>query len=410
MRPRHILALFLGSLGILLYLDRVCIGVALPRIQGELHLSPEQLGWVSLAFSVGYAAFEIPGGRWGDSIGPRRMLAGIVLGWSLFTALTGMTHALWTLLLARLLFGAAEAGALPNVAAVIARWFPARARARAFGAFLAASQLGAALAPILVVPIQQRHGWRAGFFVFGAAGVVWAVAWYAWLRDSPAEDRAPDLEVAPPAARLTPSSLRALLREPTLWALSASFCCGIYAVFFGIFWAPTFLVRARGFSEAELRWSAIMWIAGVVCSYGGGAVSDAWTARLGRARGRRAAGAAGLVVVALGYALAAVTRGKIATLAALTLSTAAFGLTQATSFAVCVDVGRERSGTVAGVMNTAGQLGGSISAVVFGYLVKATGSYETPLAVMSAVAAFGALCWLGVDASKPLGARAWSVR
>src|SRR5260370_110219 len=187
-RQGHILALFLGSLGILLYLDRVCIGVALPRIQGELHLSPEQLGWVSLAFSVGYAAFEIPGGRAGDRIGPRRVLTRIVLGWSLFTALTGLEHALWTLLLVRFLFGAAEAGALPNAASVIARWLPARARARAFGTFLAASQLGAALAPILVVSIQQHHGWRAGFHVFGAAGRVWAIAWDRWVRRSPTEN------------------------------------------------------------------------------------------------------------------------------------------------------------------------------------------------------------------------------
>jgi hypothetical protein len=58
----------------------------------------------------------------------------------------------------------------------------------------------------------------------------------------------------------------------------------------------------------------------------------------------------------------------------------------------------------------AGHFGGVLSAVVFGYLVKATGNYETPLVVMSPVAAFGALCWLGVAASKPPGAHAWRER
>src|ERR1700747_3422731 len=104
-----------------------------------------------------------------------------------------------------------------------------------------------------------------------------------------------------------------------MWALSASFFCGIYAVFFGIFWAPTFLVRARGFSEGELRWSAVTWIAGVIGSYFWGGGSDAWAARLGRARGRRAAGMVGLAIVALGYPLAAITHGKVATLAAIAL-------------------------------------------------------------------------------------------
>jgi MFS transporter, ACS family, glucarate transporter len=408
MTQRSTLGLFLAALGIILYLDRVCIGIALPRIQHELHLLPEQLGWVSLAFSLGYAALEIPGGRWGDRFGPRRVLTGIVVAWSLFTAATGLVRGLWALLLVRLLFGAAEAGALPSAAVVIARWLPAQTRARAFGLFLAAGQLGAALAPILVVPIQQRHGWRAGFFVFGAIGVVWAAAWHLWFRDTPSERRNDAVEVAAPKPRVTLTAVRAFLRAPTLWALSASFFCGIYAVFFAIFWAPTFLVRARGYSEAELRWSAVMWITGVVCSYFGGALSDAWVARFGRMRGRRASGALGLVVVAVGYGLAVVTQGKASTLAAITLAGAGFSLAQATSFAVCVDIGREESGTAAGVMNTAGQLGGSLSAVVFGYLVKATGSYEIPLVVMSGVAAVGALCWLGVDASKPIGARATS--
>ena len=41
------------------------------------------------------------------------------------------------------------------------------------------------LAPLLVVPIQARYGWRASFYVFGILGVVWAVAWYSWYRDRP---------------------------------------------------------------------------------------------------------------------------------------------------------------------------------------------------------------------------------
>ena len=51
-----------------------------------------------------------------------------------------------------------------------------------------ASQIGGAIAPLLVVPIQIRYGWRAAFFVFGAIGVTSGrSAWYAWFRDSPAE-------------------------------------------------------------------------------------------------------------------------------------------------------------------------------------------------------------------------------
>jgi sugar phosphate permease len=55
------------------------------------------------------------------------------------------------------------------------------------GVTLMASQIGGALAPLLIVPIQSRYGWRASFFVFGLLGAGWATVWYIWFRDSPAE-------------------------------------------------------------------------------------------------------------------------------------------------------------------------------------------------------------------------------
>ncbi len=47
-----------------------------------------------------------------------------------------------------------------------------------------ASQIGGAIAPLLVVPIQIRYGWRMSFYLFGTLGVIWAAVWYTWFRDS----------------------------------------------------------------------------------------------------------------------------------------------------------------------------------------------------------------------------------
>jgi len=58
---RRVLAL-LFLLVFVMYLDRLCIAVAGPRIQQELHLTPVQWGWVIGAFTIAYAAFEIPSG------------------------------------------------------------------------------------------------------------------------------------------------------------------------------------------------------------------------------------------------------------------------------------------------------------------------------------------------------------
>src|SRR5579871_145739 len=177
----------LSLLSIITYLDRVCIAVAGPRMQDALHIGPEAWGWVTSVFFFSYSVFEIPTGVMGDRIGARRVLTRIVLWWSAFTTLTGAVSGYAALLATRFLFGVGEAGAYPNMSVVIAHWIPASKRARAWGVVFMTSQLGGALSPLLVVPIQMRYGWRASFFAFGFLGVLWGAIWYLWFRDSPEE-------------------------------------------------------------------------------------------------------------------------------------------------------------------------------------------------------------------------------
>jgi ACS family glucarate transporter-like MFS transporter len=251
MKHRYFVLAFLCALSVILYLDRVCISVALPRIQAEFGIPPEQLGWVSLAFSISYAAFEIPSGHMADRAGPRRVLTRIVVWWSMFTALTGAVMGLPSLLVTRFLFGAGEAGAVPNISTAVSRWFPARMRAAAMGATAGAAQVGGALSPLLVVPIQQRYGWRAPFLVFALSGVAWAVVWYAWFRDTPAEKSGvsqaerDEMSAAPPPP-VHGLPWRVALASGTLWGLIVTWFAGVYCAFFGIFWLPTYLVKARG--------------------------------------------------------------------------------------------------------------------------------------------------------------------
>lgn len=155
-------------------------------MQEALHIGPFAWGWVTGIFTLSYALFEIPCGALGDRIGPRRVLTRIVLWWSGFTSLTGAVTGYVPLLLTRFFFGAGEAGAFPNASIAVARWFPVHERGRAFGISLMASQLGGAIAPLMVVPIQMQYGWRASFYVFGILGVAWSLVWYWWFRDSAA--------------------------------------------------------------------------------------------------------------------------------------------------------------------------------------------------------------------------------
>ena len=151
------------------YLDRVCISVAGPRMQEDLHIGPIGWGWVTGVFTISYCLFEIPTGILGDRIGPRRVLTRIVVWWSAFTALTGAVTSYYPLLVTRFLFGAGEAGAFPNAAVVISRWFPPSRRATMCGVTLMARQIGGALAPLWfgLMNTASQIGGLVGSVAFG---------------------------------------------------------------------------------------------------------------------------------------------------------------------------------------------------------------------------------------------------
>src|SRR5215470_343523 len=227
---RHKVLILLGVVAVITYLDRVCIAVAGPRMQHDLDLSPSDWGWVVGIFAFAYAAFEIPTGSLADRYGPRKVLTRIVLWWSVFTSLTGFASSFLVLLAIRFFFGAGEAGAFPNFTSSISRWFPPASRARVLGTVLLTTQLGGALSPLLVVPIQARYGWRVSFYLFGVLGVLWALVWFRWYRDVPAEmPGIPQVELAeidssPPSTH-QPLAWSAAVRAKNFWLyLLQGFC------------------------------------------------------------------------------------------------------------------------------------------------------------------------------------------
>jgi MFS transporter, ACS family, glucarate transporter len=382
-------------------------------MQQDLHIGPIGWGWVTGVFTISYCLFEIPSGILADRIGPRRVLTRIVLWWSAFTALTGAVASYYPLLVTRFLFGAGEAGAFPSAASVISRWFPPSRRATMSGVTLMASQIGGALAPLLVVPIQSRYGWRASFFVFGVLGAFWAIAWYVWFRDSPNQENGaeqPEHREAAEAREAT-EALEALkptfpwrtaLRSQSVMAMLATAFCYVYVYNFFQTWFHTFLVKGRGFSEAGLLISALPYVVAVFSNLTGGAASDALVRKLGAKRGRRAIGVAALTVAGLFTVAAMVSRHQILTVVFLAIVYGAITFQQSGVFGVCLDIGQRHAGAMVGLMNTSSQIGGLVGSVAYGYIVERFGSYDAPFVPMAALLFLGALLWLRIDASEEL--------
>jgi MFS transporter, ACS family, glucarate transporter len=407
LKHRYWVLLLLGILAVITYLDRVCIAVAGLRMQRDLHLDPAAWGWVVGIFAFAYAAFEIPTGSLADRLGPRKVLTRIVLWWSVFTSLTGAASSFWALIAIRFSFGVGEAGAFPNFSSCISRWFPRLERARALGLVIMALQLGGALSPLLVVPIQARYGWRTSFYLFGILGVLWSLVWYPWYRDTPSQmpkvSQAELQEIGPshtPSHHTLPWSIA--LRSANLWSHMFMAFGYYYAGYFFLSWFQTFLVKARGFSEKQLLLSTLPFLLGALGNGVGGFASDALVRRLGLKWGRRAVGMIGAWGGALALLAALLTTDPIFTM--VFLSFTYFGVTviQPTAFVVCIDICPRYAGAVAGAMNTAAQAGAFVSSLVFGYLVKSTGSYNAPLIPMVFMLILSALMWLRIDPTEQL--------
>jgi ACS family glucarate transporter-like MFS transporter len=407
MKYQHRVVGLLSLLAIITYLDRVCIAVAGPRMQDSLHISPQEWGWVTSLFFVSYAAFEIPTGALGDRIGPRRVLTRIVTWWSAFTSLTGIVSSYPLLLLVRFCFGMGEAGAYPNAATVIGRWIPKLNRARTWGIIWMTSQIGAAIAPLLVVPIQAHYGWRASFYLFGILGVAWGAVWYAWFRDSPREMSGitpverQEIGEDPPV-RHEGMPWRQALRSVALWRIAAIGACYVYVIAFFQSWLQTYLVKGRGFTEAALVLSTLPYIVGACANGIGGLASDLLVRKFGLKTGRRAVGVLGLGTAAIFMAATIVATSGIWSLTFLSLAYAGILFQQPNLCAVCVDTGGDHAGAFFGFMNTAANAASALSSIVFGYLVTYSGSYDAPFLPMLALLCVGSVLWLKVDPTHQL--------
>lgn len=407
MKYRHRVLGLLCLLAAITYLDRIAISVAGPRIQDTLHIGPKGWGWVVGVFTISYGIFEIPTGRMGDRIGARRVLTRVVLWWSAFTALTGLTTNYFMLLLVRFFFGAGEAGALPNIGISISRWFPVSERARATGSVLMSLQAGGAFAPLLIVPIQLRYGWRASFFILGAIGVIWSLAWYRWYRDTPAEKsgvtKSEIDEIGTPSFtdnHHMPWGIA--LRSTNIRAILLAGFCYVFALYFFISWLHTFLVRGRGFTEADLLLSIAPGLLGASGNFAGGFVSDVLVRRFGLKWGRRGVGLFGLSVATLFTVATILTTNKLATLLFLGLVYAGITLQQTVVLTVALDISRKYVGGIVGMFNTMCTFGGFLLSVSFGYFVTWFGSYDLALVPIACMLALGALAWLRIDATEEL--------
>jgi ACS family glucarate transporter-like MFS transporter len=414
-RTRYGVIVFAVMLGIIHYIDRVCISKARPFIQTDLGFDDTQMGYVFSAFTLAYALFEIPGGWLGDKWGPRRVLLRVVMFWSVFTAATGYAWNLASMIVCRFLFGAGEAGGFPNIAKMFSVWLPEREHGVAQGITWMAARWGGAFTPLLVVWILSFMSWRNTFVLFAGLGVVWALCFYVWFRDNPKDHKgvnAAECELLEEAQKNLSGGhasipWKRLFTTKSVLLLWVYYFCISYVWYFYITWMPKYM-------ELELKmdmkdtWTSILnglplFLGGIGCFIGGVVARRMSAKSTSLSRARRTIGVLGMLAAGGMIILATTLNNPTYAMLALGFSGFFNDLSMPGAWGACMEVGGKLAGSVSGSMNMIGNLGGALGGVAVPWLMNLTNqSWDKVMYVAAATYLLAALCWMFIDSDERL--------
>lgn len=392
-KARVVLSAWLCSGAMIAYLCRQSLAVAEKTIRLDLKISEESMGDVMGIFFWSYALFQIPGGLLGKKFGSRIWLPVFAAGSAMATMTFGLATGVAGLLAARIGIGVAQAGLFPCSTIAITKWFPKRERGLASGFLAGAMPVGGALGAGLTGELLELTSWRWTLTLYSIPGFLWAVGFWWWFRETPAEHTGTNqaecdyiAEFAPstddqtdPQLENETSENRTAAGEPEsrmawlflLARLSFWLICGQQffraagAAFFQT-WFPTYLQETRGVSTATSGWlSTLPLIATVMAAILAGGISDfvyRKTSRLTLARSGLASGAlflCSLLVFSAWFV-------EDATTATLVISSGAFCAAVAgpCAYASTMDMGGRNVSLVFSWMNMIGNFGAGL--VVWG--------------------------------------------
>ncbi|MCS6852951.1 MAG: MFS transporter [Gemmataceae bacterium] len=409
---RHGVLVFLTLMSVLLYLDRICISVAVPAIRETFCLDKTQMGYVLGAFFLAYSMLQVPAGWLGDQFGTRWMLSAAVLAWSLLTAGTALAVGLYSLLVIRFLFGITEAAAYPVAARIGGRWFPLSDRAFANGVITMGGRLGGVLAPALTaLLIHWFDDWRPAFILFGLLGLVWTVLFWDWFRDTPAQHPRCNaaeinlIEAGRPTARDAPAwqiPWWPMLQSLSLWMQCLWQLLGNMSWVFLITWLPTYLREQYHIDPtAAGYWACVPLLGGMVGCLLGGWLTDRLTRRLGLRWGRSLVPTVTKFLAAGAIAVCPYTQAPGETIAWLTLAAFLVDLGLGATWAYFQDTGGSYVSTFLAWANMFGNLGSAISPPLLGFLAQRF-DWNASLLACAVLIALAGVCWIWIDATKPI--------
>jgi predicted MFS family arabinose efflux permease len=249
----------------------VCVGIMcfeqaslyylMPFIQPALHLTNTQVGLVVGVYCVIFAISSLLTSVLADALGKYRIvLVVMTAALSLGSVLSALANSFATLLLARAVMGVLEGPMFPITQSIIALESPAQRRGINMGIVgsLGTNAFGYFIAPLVLVRLGSLYGWRTGFLVVVAPGLICALLAALYLREPISR------ATAAPATADTQSAwsrLAEALSYRNVWLCAILCSCYVAYNTLGFTFMPLFYVDVRHFSTQQM--SLLMGIVGI---------------------------------------------------------------------------------------------------------------------------------------------------
>jgi MFS family permease len=224
------------------YLFRSINALIAGDLSAELGLSAADLGLLTSAYFLMFAAVQLPCGVLIDRYGPRLVDSALLLIAAAGSLLFALAEGVWTLMLARALIGLGVAVGLVAGLKAIVLWFPPERVALANGWYIMLGALGAVSATGPAEFIVQGVGWRGLFAIFAASTA--AVALLILLV-------VPERKPAPAAGSPPNISFLTIYRDPRFWRIAPLGATGVGTSFSlqGL-WAAPWLTDVAGLERS----------------------------------------------------------------------------------------------------------------------------------------------------------------
>lgn len=257
------------------YMDRYVLAILIEPIRADLAITDTQIGLLTgAAFALLYSTLAIPIARLAERYNRVVILTCAVLVWSLATGLSGLATGFVWLLLARMLVGCGEAGAMAPSLSMIADLFPIERRAGAMAIVGLGAAAGNTIAPWIGGWLQSHLGWRVSFMALGLIGVPLALLLIFTVRHPQRGWSDGNREAVKPLP--FGSAIRRLFQRRTFRLLTAALVLMSIAEYSMILWMPSLFHRSFGVELQDLgaRLALFQGVPFFLGTYLGGVAAD----------------------------------------------------------------------------------------------------------------------------------------